>query len=40
MKKTLIGMMGVAVVLSSAMAQENDKQEQQVQSQEEVSQKL
>ena len=37
MKKTLIGMMGVAVVLSSAMAQENDKQEQQIQSQEEVS---
>ena len=30
-------MMGVAVVLSSAMAQENDKQEQQIQSQEEVS---
>lgn len=40
MKKTLIGMMGVAVVLSSAMAQENDKQEQQVQSQEEVSQNV
>ena len=30
-------MMGVAVVFSSAMAQENDKQEQQIQSQEEVS---
>lgn len=40
MKKTLIGMMGVAVVLSSAMAQENDKQEKQVQSQEEVSQNV
>ncbi len=40
MKKTLIGMMGVAMILSSAMAQENDKQEQQVQSQEAVSQNV
>lgn len=28
MKKTLIGMMGVAVVFSSAMAQENENKEQ------------
>ncbi|MBQ8251060.1 MAG: hypothetical protein IJY92_04015 [Alphaproteobacteria bacterium] len=37
MKKTLISMMGVAVVLSSAMAQENEnkEKEQQVPSQKE-----
>ena len=35
MKKTLVSMMGVAVVFSSAMAQENENKEQQVAAQKE-----